>query len=98
MIEEGYSRWHFDHCVYFKNIENGCRYFAKENFYQILNKLIWIYVSIVFMEKKKRVIFLRVRKEKKIERLEIFHNDVWVQLMYHILVALIIMLFLLMCN
>jgi hypothetical protein len=46
--------------------------------------------------KKKRVIFLRVRKEKKIERLEILHNDVWVQLMYHILVALIIMLLLLM--
>jgi hypothetical protein len=23
MTEQGYSRWHSDHCVYFKNIENG---------------------------------------------------------------------------
>jgi hypothetical protein len=23
MIEQGYSRCHFDHCVYFKSIENG---------------------------------------------------------------------------
>jgi hypothetical protein len=53
MKEQSYSRWHSGHCVFFLNIENGCRYFTKENFYQILNKLIWIYVSIVFIEKKK---------------------------------------------
>jgi hypothetical protein len=23
MIEQGYSRCHFDHCVYFKRLENG---------------------------------------------------------------------------
>jgi hypothetical protein len=23
MKEQGYSRWHSDHCVYFKNLENG---------------------------------------------------------------------------
>jgi hypothetical protein len=23
MIEQGYSRWHFDHCVCFKRLENG---------------------------------------------------------------------------
>jgi hypothetical protein len=23
MIEQGYSRWHFDPCVYFKRLENG---------------------------------------------------------------------------
>jgi hypothetical protein len=23
MTEQGYSRCHFDHCVYFKNLENG---------------------------------------------------------------------------
>ena len=23
MIEQGYSRFHFDHCVYFKSLDNG---------------------------------------------------------------------------
>ena len=23
MIEHGYSRWHSDHCVYFKKLDNG---------------------------------------------------------------------------
>ena len=46
--------------------------------------------------KQKRVIFLRVRKEKKNERLELVHTDVWEPTQYHLLVALIIMLHLLM--
>lgn len=46
--------------------------------------------------KQKRVRFLRVGKEKKSEKLELVHTDVWDLLRYHLLVALIIMLLLLM--
>ena len=42
--------------------------------------------------KQKRVKFLRVGKEKKSEKLELVHTDVWDQLRYILLVALIIML------
>jgi hypothetical protein len=55
----------------------GCRYFTKENCCQNLNKLIWISVSIVFMENKRESYFSEFGKENKIERLEIVHTDVW---------------------
>jgi hypothetical protein len=46
--------------------------------------------------KYKRVKFLRVRKEKKIKRLEVIHIGLWDQLNYHLLVSLVIILLLLM--
>jgi hypothetical protein len=55
----------------------GCRYFTKGICFQIVNKLIWNPVRIVFMEKNKRAIFLIVGKEKKSEKLELVHTDVW---------------------
>jgi hypothetical protein len=67
MTKQGYSRWHSDHCVSFKKIENGCRYFTKENCCQILNKLIWISVSIVFMENKRESDFSKSEKKRRLK-------------------------------
>jgi len=46
--------------------------------------------------KHKRVTFLRVGKEKKSEKLELVHIDVWGPTQYHLLSNLIIILLLLM--
>ena len=48
--------------------------------------------------KLKRVIFLKVGKQKKSEKLELVHTDVWGPTEVQSLVALIIMLFYRCCN
>ena len=45
---------------------------------------------------QKRVRFLRVGKEKKSEKIDFLHTDVWGLSQYHLSVALVIMLLLLM--
>jgi len=59
------------------------------------------HVDLIFCEncvygKNMRVKFLRVGKEKKRKKLELVHTNVWDLLRYHLLVALVIMLLLLM--
>ena len=49
MIEQGYSRCHFDHCVYFKMIENGS--------YIIL--LLYVYDMLVVGYNMKYINFLK---------------------------------------
>jgi hypothetical protein len=76
--------------------EKGMQILHKRNLFPNLKQIDLDFCEHCVYGKQKRVIFLRVEKEKKSERLELVHTNVWDQIGYHLLVALIIMLLLLM--
>jgi hypothetical protein len=58
--------------------EKGMHILHKMNLFPDLKKVDMDFcMSTMFMENKKRVRFIRVRKEKKSEKLELVHIDVW---------------------
>jgi hypothetical protein len=77
--------------------EKGMQILHKRNLLPDLKQIDLDFCEHCVYRKHKRVRFLRVEKEEKSERLEIVHTNVWGdQLRYHLLVALVIMLLLLM--
>jgi lipopolysaccharide biosynthesis glycosyltransferase len=49
-------------------VRRGCRYFTKDICCQILNKMIWISVSIVFMENIRELDFSKLEKKIRVKR------------------------------
>jgi hypothetical protein len=58
-------------------VRRGCKYFTKFFFFSDLKKIDLDFCQHCVYGKQKRVRFLRVGKEKKSERLEFVHIDVW---------------------
>jgi hypothetical protein len=65
--------------------EKGMQILHKRNLLPYLKQIYLDFCEHYVYGKQKRVIFLRVRKEKKSERLELIHTDVWgpTQVSYH---------------
>jgi hypothetical protein len=76
--------------------EKGMQILHKRNLLPDLKQIDLDFCEHCIYGKQKRVRFLKVGKEKKNERLELVHTDVWGPSQYHLLVALIIMLLLFM--
>jgi hypothetical protein len=76
--------------------EKGMHILHKRNLFPDLKQIDLDFCEHCVYGKQKRVRFLRVGKEKKNERLELVHTDVWGPIRYHLLVALVTMLLLLM--
>jgi hypothetical protein len=57
-------------------VRRGCKYFIKDFFFPDLKQIDLDFCEHCVYGKKKRVKFLKVRKKKKSERLDIVHTDV----------------------
>jgi hypothetical protein len=58
-------------------VRRGCIYFTKINLFPDLKQIDLDFYEHCVYGKQKIVRFLRVRKEKKSERLELVHTNVW---------------------
>jgi hypothetical protein len=76
--------------------EKGMHILHKRICFQILKKLIWISVSIVFMENRRESYFSESEKKRRVKGWSLCIHMYGDQLIYHLLVDLIIMLLLLM--